>query len=165
MKSLRHTLASMIVSAIAAAGLLSLSAQWSEHRSGLAVDRALVAKDVTADILPPPMYLIEMRLVLSQAIEGTMPRERASAEVDRLEKEDAARVDHWTAHPPHGLESKLLGAQHEAAGRFIVQARQVLAAGGGDVRAQRLLDRLLLQRRGALPPLGAAGTAGRTRRR
>lgn len=135
MKSLRHTLAAMIVSAIAAAGLLSASAQWSEHRSGLAVDRALVAKDVTADILPPPMYLIEMRLVLSQAIEGTMPRERATAELDRLEKEYTARVDYWTAHPPHGLETRLLGAQHEAAVRFIAQARRVLQAAGGDAAA------------------------------
>ena len=30
--------------------------------------KAFVAKDVVADILPPPTYLIEARLVLSQAL-------------------------------------------------------------------------------------------------
>ena len=33
--------------------------------------RTYVAKDVTADILPPPMYLVEARLVVSQGIEGS----------------------------------------------------------------------------------------------
>jgi methyl-accepting chemotaxis protein len=157
--SLRHTLSWMIVSAIVAAGLLSVSAQWSEQRSGRAVDRALVAKDVTADILPPPMYLIEMRLVLSQAIEGTMPRERASAEVDRLEREYAARVDYWNAHPPYGLETRLLGEQHQAARRFIVQARKVLAAGGDDaLAALKDADAAYLQHRAGVDDTVKAST-------
>ena len=152
----------MIVSAIAAAGLLSASAQWSEHRSGVAVDRALVAKDVTADILPPPMYLIEMRLVLSQAIEGTMPRERASSELDRLEKEYTARVDYWTANPPYGLQAQLLGAQHEAAVRFVAQARKVLhAAGSGDaaLAALKEADAAYLQHRAGVDATVKASTA------
>lgn len=164
MKSLRHTLMAMIVFAIIAAGLLSASAQWSEQRSGLAVDRALVAKDVTADILPPPMYLIEMRLVLSQAIEGTMPRERAVAELDRLEKEYTARVDYWTAHPPYGLESRLLGAQHEAARRFIEQSRKVLVAAGGadavtSLAALKEADAVYLQHRAGVDATVKASTA------
>ncbi|MFL6661119.1 MAG: methyl-accepting chemotaxis protein [Rhizobacter sp.] len=128
MKSVRHVLTSLILSGIVAAMLLTAASWWGEHNSGVAVDRALVAKDLTADILPPPLYLIELRLVLSQAIEGTMPAARAQAEADRLEKEYTARVEYWTAHPPYGLESKLLGAQHAAAKRFIASAREVLAA-------------------------------------
>jgi methyl-accepting chemotaxis protein len=151
----------MIVSAIVAAGLISASAQWSEQRSGIAVDRALVAKDVTADILPPPMYLIEMRLVLSQAIEGTMPRERAVAEVDRLDKEYAARVDYWTAHPPHGLQAQLLGAQHDAGRRFIAQARKVLDAAGGEaaLAALKEADAVYLQHRAGVDVTVKASTA------
>jgi methyl-accepting chemotaxis protein len=131
-KSVRHTLLLLIGSGIVAASLLTASALWSEYRSARAVDQALVAKDVTADILPPPMYLIEMRLVLSQAIEGTMPAERAKTELQRLEKEYQERVTYWTAHPPYGLEARLLGVQHEAATRFITAAKKVLGVMGGD---------------------------------
>ncbi|HEV7915253.1 MAG TPA: methyl-accepting chemotaxis protein, partial [Albitalea sp.] len=77
MKSIRHVLTSLIASGIVAASLLTAASLWGEYRSGGAFDRALVAKDVVADILPPPLYLIELRLVLSQALEGTMPAARA----------------------------------------------------------------------------------------
>jgi methyl-accepting chemotaxis protein len=127
-KSLRHTLMLLIGSGIAAATLLTASSWWSDSRSADAVDRALAAKDVTADILPPPMYLIELRLVLSQALEGTMAPARAQTEAARLQKEYQDRVDYWTAHPPYGLESHLLGAQHTAGKVFIEKAKVVLAA-------------------------------------
>ena len=39
---------------------------WSAREASGAATQTFVAKDVTADILPPPLYLIEMRLVLSQ---------------------------------------------------------------------------------------------------
>ena len=89
---------------------------------------AFVAKDVVADILPPPMYLIEMRLVLSQAVEGTLDVADAKKQVDRLASEYQARVDYWTQNPPHGLEKQLLGRQHEAGKTFIAAAQtQVIA--------------------------------------
>jgi methyl-accepting chemotaxis protein len=128
MISVRHVLTSLAAAGGAACAIITAASLWGEHRSGAAFDRALVAKDVTADILPPPMYLIEMRLVLSQAIEGTLPAAQARAETERLEKEYQARVDHWRAHPPYGLERQLFGAQHEAGERFIRSAREVIAA-------------------------------------
>ena len=91
-------------------------------------EMAFVAKDVVADILPPPMYLIEARLVLSQALEGSLAPTQAVQEIERLEKEYLARVDYWTAHPPFGLEHDLLGAQHETGKAF-------LAATLADLRA------------------------------
>lgn len=89
---------------------------------------AFVAKDVVADILPPPLYLIEMRLVLSQALEGGMEPNAARLEVDRLAGEYADRVKHWRANPPFGLESDLLGRQHAEGERFIAGARSLVAA-------------------------------------
>ncbi|HUG25658.1 methyl-accepting chemotaxis protein [Piscinibacter sp.] len=164
MASLRRTLTLLIVSGLAAVALLTVSTLWGEHRSAMAVERALVAKDVTADILPPPMYLIELRLVLSQAIEGTMPLDRAQSEAKRLESEYLARVAHWTAHPPYGLEVQLLGAQHEAARRFIEQAGRVLAAaGGGDPSAAlaslKDADAAYLQHRAGVDDTVKASTA------
>jgi methyl-accepting chemotaxis protein len=123
MNSLKSMLLIQVAAALAACGLLLVTALYSGHRLGADAQRTFVAKDVTADILPPPMYLIEMRLVLSQGIEGTLKPEAAVAEVNRLDKEYQARVEHWKANPPFGLETDLLGAQHRAAGQFVSAAR------------------------------------------
>jgi methyl-accepting chemotaxis protein len=163
-KSLRRTLTLLIASGLVAVSLLTISTLWGERLSAVAVERALVAKDVTADILPPPMYLIEMRLVLSQAIEGTMPLERAQLEANRLESEYLARVAHWSANPPYGLEGKLLGAQHDAAKRFIEHAGRVLAAAAGGDPATALAslkeaDAVYLQHRAGVDETVTASTA------
>jgi len=102
---------------------------------------AFVSKDVVADILPPPMYLIELRLVLSRALEGGLEPADASREVERLTGEYAARVKHWQANPPFGLETDLLGQQHEQGERFIAGARQLMAtltAGDADGARRQL---------------------------
>ncbi len=87
--------------------------------------KALVAKDVVADIMPPPVYLIELRLVLSQMAEGSIAPQAALREVERLSGEYDARVSYWMKEPPFGLERHLLGQQHEHAKAFMVQARAV----------------------------------------
>ena len=60
-------------------------------------------------MLPPPLYLIEMRLVLSQGVEGTLPPDRVKTEVARLAGEYDTRVRYWQRHPPYGLQARLLG--------------------------------------------------------
>jgi methyl-accepting chemotaxis protein I, serine sensor receptor len=93
------------------------------------LDRAnevFVAKDVVADILPPPMYLIELRLLLSQGVEGTMPASELVPVFNKLSQDYQARVSHWTDNPPYGLEAFLLGDQHEQGLRFIQQARELI---------------------------------------
>jgi methyl-accepting chemotaxis protein len=120
----------------AAVGIGALSF-WGSHGSGNAATQIFVAKDVVADILPPPMYLIEIRLVLSQASEGTMPLVQAQSEFKRLQAEYEGRVDFWRTHPPYGLEDKLLGKQHQEGLAFIASASKVLALieSGGDAAA------------------------------
>jgi methyl-accepting chemotaxis protein len=104
-------------------------------------ETAFVAKDVVADILPPPMYLIEMRLVVSQALEGSLDAPKALKEVERLESEYQARVAHWRAHPPQGLERDLLGAQHTHGEAFIAASKTLLGklAGADLFQAQAQL--------------------------
>jgi len=152
MRSLRLTLVLLIGSGIAAASVLMAVSLWGAGTAADAAQRTFVAKDVTADILPPPMYLIELRLVLSQAVEGSIAPEKAQAEAARLEKEYQDRVTYWRAHPPYGLEAQLLGPQHEAGVRFIDASRAVLkATATGDAptaqAALKSADALYLQHR------------------
>lgn len=136
MMSLRHTLTILSASGIFAATLLTGLSISGERRADAGAQGAFVAKDVGADVLPPPMYLIEMRLVLSQAAESSIDASTAQKEVARLQKEYADRVDYWTKNPPYGLEKQLLGAQHDAALVFIEQSNAVIKTlAGGDAAA------------------------------
>jgi methyl-accepting chemotaxis protein len=164
MRSLRLTLMLLIGSGIAAASLLMAVSLWGAGTAAGAAQRTFVAKDVTADILPPPMYLIELRLVLSQAVEGSIAPEKAQAEAARLEKEYQERVAYWRAHPPYGLEAQLLGPQHEAGERFITASRSVLkATSTGDAPAAQAAlksaDALYLQHRAGVDATVKASTA------
>jgi methyl-accepting chemotaxis protein len=147
MLSLRKTLMALSGCGIAAAAVLMgvsvVNGQWSAQ----AVQKAFVAKDVTADVLPPPMYLIELRLVLSLAVEGTLPPAEAKREASRLAQEYEARIAHWQANPPFGLEAQLMGAQHDAAQRFLQTVPDVLSA---VERADEAKARSALQRAHAL---------------
>jgi len=135
-KSVRNILRLLIAASLLASAILTSVSLWSAHSTSQSAQRALVSKDVTADILPPPLYLIELRLVLSQAIEGSMPLATASTEAARLEKEYGERISYWTQSPPYGLESQLLGKQHAAGLRFIAASRPVLTAlAAGDTAA------------------------------
>jgi methyl-accepting chemotaxis protein len=136
---LRTALSLLLVCSIGTTLGLGGTMLWSARQLDASTQRALVAKDVTADILPPPMYLIEARLVLSQLIEGSVPLATAVSELDRLEKEYLARVQYWQQHPPYGLERELLGAQHEAGLKFLAEAKaKVLAAAArGDAEAAK----------------------------
>jgi len=138
-KSLRFALA-----AIGAAGLLAAIAVLGQalssfHSLDLAARQAMVAKDVVADILPPPMYLVEYRLLLSRAVEGSVPLAEAGKEVARLEKEYHDREQYWREHPPGGLEESLLGAQHVAALKLMEAGRATVLAKleAGDMAAAR----------------------------
>ena len=108
-----------------------------------AAHRVFVAKDVVADILPPPMYLIEMRLILSQGVEQSMAPKDVQQHFQRLKSEYEARVQHWQSNPPHGLEKDLLGAQHEAAKAFMASAEQGVVSAllrGDDAAARQSLS-------------------------
>jgi hypothetical protein len=135
--SFRVLLLSILLAAMAVIATLAVTSVTSLGVLGNQAGRVYVAKDVTADILPPPMYLIEMRLVASQGLEGSMDLATVRSEVVRLTAEYEARVEHWEANPPYGLERELLGPQHAAAGAFITHVNSVYLPATPPPRAPR----------------------------
>ena len=91
-----------------------------------------MSKDAVADILPPPMYLIEMRLVLSQLVEGSIGAAQGKAEIARLAQEYKDRVAYWQqqAGVPEPIRQSLLGEQHQRAQAFITEAQAVADMAG-----------------------------------
>jgi methyl-accepting chemotaxis protein len=148
----------------ALAALLILALAFSSFGSlDTSARKALVAKDVVADILPPPMYLIEMRLVLSQAVEHSLTTDQARQRFAKLRSDYDERVQYWRGHPPYGLEQQLLGAQHEQAQRFMQLAQTAvldrLAQGQQEAASQglALADQSYLAHRAAVDATVTAG--------
>ena len=135
---LRAMLTTFTAAALMATAIVGAMSLWGARQAGDAAAQTFVAKDVTADILPPPLYLIEMRLVLSQGVEGTLALDAVKAEVTRLESEYTARVKFWKDNPPYGLAGKLLGRQHDAGMAFIAAAGKLVDALGEKADASAL---------------------------
>ncbi|MDB5893521.1 MAG: hypothetical protein JWQ88_1052 [Rhodoferax sp.] len=163
-RSLRSSTLCLAAVGILSALLVAGQAYWGLERLNTLAGEAFVAKDVVADILPPPMYLIEMRLALSQGAEGSMPVAELQRQFDRLEGEYRERVAYWQKHPPFGLEQHLLGRQHEGALRFITAARAevVQRLTAGDVAGARehlaAVHALYLEHRAGVDATTAAGS-------
>lgn len=124
MTSFRTLLFSLVLAALAAAGFLTVTALQGLGSLSDNASKVYVAKDVTADILPPPLYLIETRLVASQAVDGFIDLRTAESEFTRLRNEYEARAKYWKDAPPYGLERELLGAQHAAAQQMMAAVQE-----------------------------------------
>ena len=152
----------LVVAGLVAIVAVSTVAGLGSHFTERATSRQMVANEVTADILPPPLYLVELRLVLAMALDGSMPIDQARAERDRLAREYADRVKRYESDPPYGLEKRLLGEQHAQGQRFLEAADAVLAAvaGGDSAGAQQRLKAAhqfyLAHRQGVLDTVAAA---------
>lgn len=121
-------LKSLIMAGLVSTALLTTTTKLEQHQGEQAVAAALTAKDIGADVLPPPLYLIELRLVLAMAADGSMPLPQARQEQERLVKEYKDRVAHWQSNPSYGLSSSLLGPQHAAGEQFIKASERLLNA-------------------------------------
>jgi methyl-accepting chemotaxis protein len=127
LSSLRGILMLLVAAAVLSACLLGGASLVGTHLSDQSVQKGLLAKDVAADVLPPPLYLVELRLVLGMVVEGSMPLESAQAETLRLAKVYDERLAYWQdGHQLSELESLLSGDQHVHAQRFIEQSQVVL---------------------------------------
>ena len=162
MKSLRATLLLLVLAGVLSLVVLAGASTFGGIVLQRAVQQALNAKDLTADILPPPLYLVELRLVLGMVVDGTLAPAEAEKERSRLVKEYGARVEHWTANPPPGLDKLLQGPMHSEGQRFIAASAEVLkiAAAGDAAATQAALKsahaRYLLHRSGVDAAVQAA---------
>ncbi len=120
---------------VSALALCAVAGWWTSNTLTDRSERVFVTKDLVADILPPPMYLIELRLLVSRLFEGSVSAQEAQIEIAAIIKAYDDRVKHWQANPPYGLEKSLLGAQHRDGLKLIEAATAIVdsAAHGGDI--------------------------------
>jgi len=137
MQTLKSQLITLALASVASMLVLLGVAEWFNHRVATQVAQTLEAKDLTADILPPPLYLVELRLVASEVVEGTLSPEQGRSELQRLTKEYEQRWQYWQQNPLTGFDAALLQSQ-DAAGRKLIQGMASLLAAAPEARAAAL---------------------------
>jgi methyl-accepting chemotaxis protein len=124
-----------------AIGLVLLAAgSWkaisSQRIGGPLYDEIVAGKDLTADILPPPMYVIETYLDAQTAYLTKTPEKiaEASREIQRLSGEYDARLVYWRKQTLSPQVSQLLLKDSDAAALRVRAAagKLVAALGAGD---------------------------------
>jgi len=165
LKSVKSSLLAIGIILLLATLLVVIQALRQQKNLTDSAQQAFVGKDVVADILPPPLYLIEMRLVLSQAIEGTLPIADAVEIFNRLNSEYNARIEYWGKNLAYGVEKKLLGRQHTAAKNFILEAQNAVVEKlkAGDIKSAQTnlakVHELYLEHRAGVDESVAAGNS------
>jgi methyl-accepting chemotaxis protein WspA len=84
-------------------------------------------KDVVADVLPPPLFIVESYLLAYQiaTTPGAPERAQFRAELEARERDYRSRHEHWRARLPDGtLRERLLGDAHRDAESFYRAVRE-----------------------------------------
>jgi len=104
------------------------SSLWSFNALARNATVAQESSAVLANALPPPLYLIETRLLLSQAYEGSIPVGTAEKELARLERENRQESQYWSQHGPEALRVLIGGELSRTSSAIFAHAHRVLAA-------------------------------------
>jgi methyl-accepting chemotaxis protein len=130
---------------IALAGGLSLVAIESLRVGGPLYRQIEHNKDIIADILPPPLYVVEADLVATKLLEHPETVEAAATKLAALKKDYDARRAFWTsADIDAGMREALVKESAAPAADFWREIEQEIlpAVRAGDaVRARQALDR------------------------
>ncbi len=141
MKSIRRQLHLLVFTGITAVAIVAGTAIFTEAKIADKTDRLIATKDLNADILPPPLYLIELRLVLGMAADGSLRAEQAQQEVARLSKEYRERRGYWQqigADAPASVRDVLKAQAGDRLLEAAPAAVKTLLEGDGEAKATAL---------------------------
>ena len=171
LKTLFVIMIGMVMTAYLAFGLWTWKVMTQVEVNGPEYHRVVLGKDLIADILPPPKYIIETYLVTLQ-LDRAQPTERAAL-IERLKvlkKEYDERQTYWIATEfEPDLKQAMIKTTHEPAMRYysVLFERFIPALQAGDdaARASALadMDAAYQQHRAAVDDLVAKTNAFNTR--
>jgi methyl-accepting chemotaxis protein I, serine sensor receptor len=125
--SIRSRLFFLACLALGAVVLLSSLVMWTGQRLQGTSQQVFDSKDLVADILPPPLYLVGARLTLSRVLEGTMSVEEGVRQAANARKEYQQRFDFWRTAPASDVQASLLGVQHAEGQKLLAAIDAALA--------------------------------------
>ncbi|WP_293359798.1 methyl-accepting chemotaxis protein [Phenylobacterium sp.] len=134
--SIVMAITAFVVSVLICTTVLSLMVVESVRVGGKSYDGIVHAKDLTADVLPPPLFLVEANLV-AHATAGDVAASRKK--LASLKRDYETRLAYWSEQPlPEDLRAPLFGEVRTSADRFwqIVEAELLPAWNSGDAAAR-----------------------------
>nr|WP_315198167.1 methyl-accepting chemotaxis protein [uncultured Aquabacterium sp.] len=139
MKTLRSQLRLLAGIGVAGVAIMSSLGIWSAAQVQQITETALQSQTFSADVLPPPLYVIETRLLASQVLEGTRPPATARQTLQRLRSEYDDRLKHWAQTPIAGLPaSELVSKQtHPTAQQVFEHVDALITATERDDQASK----------------------------
>ena len=105
---------------------------------GTAYREIAALKDLRADVLPPPLYLVDAHNAVLQIQARPSRVAELQADLERLHEDYDQRLAFWkTQSPPEDLARLMFGASDQAAKRFwsITESKIIPAARAGDTQA------------------------------
>ncbi len=136
-----NLLAVVVFAGLLASAAASFHAIQQLRVGGPLYERIVLGKDLVADILPPPAYVIEAYLVTRLALDAPETVGEAKARIARLHEEYDQRHAFWlttTTLPPE-LKADMVEASHEEVQKFWVEVETdfLPAVERGDLEAAR----------------------------
>ncbi|MBG6081095.1 methyl-accepting chemotaxis protein [Rubrivivax gelatinosus] len=139
--SIRGRLTLLACVALGAVVMLGALLLWGNRHLADDSHAVFESKDIVADILPPPLYLVDARLTMSRALEGSLPVAQARAQFEAQRRDYEARAKVWQELSPSPLKDSLLGAQHAEGQKLIAlidEALRVMESDGMAAARMRL---------------------------
>ena len=139
-------LVAVSVVGLCATGVFAYSTLQRLQVNGPIYQRIVQNKDVVADVLPPPEYVVESYLVALEIRRARDPAELATltSEIGKLEREYAERHEFWSKDLDKGaLKDLLVTTSSEPAQRFFSAVRNDLLPAqraGDDAAAEKALS-------------------------
>ncbi|CAA7613246.1 methyl-accepting chemotaxis protein [Magnetospirillum sp. UT-4] len=133
-------LGSVVVVCILAVGAVGMAALSDLKVGGPLYQRIVLGKDLVADILPPPEYIIESYLEATLALNDPSMVAARRGRIAQLRKEYDDRHAFWLDSPlPPALRDKLVKDAHAPALAFYAEVEATLlpALAAGDIEAAR----------------------------
>ena len=130
-------------------GMVAWSTLNTTKVTGAGYSRIVDAKDFVADLLPPPLYLVETNLEIARVRDEQHPGDRRKAidHIKKLQKDYETRIEFWKKQLPEGKMKSILlekAREHEKKIFEIVDSQFIPAVEKGDKkRAQDVIDNLL----------------------
>ena len=144
----RTLLASLLTILLVVMALATMATHFALDSALTTANRQGLAKDLVADILPPPMYVLEAEMTAMDLLHG--PASRQAQNFDRLtqlRKDFDDRVTYWSAD--HDLDSEakisLLGKHRETGQAFFSELDHAFVAAirsGNRTEAEQSLSKL-----------------------
>jgi len=113
---------------------------------GSVYNEIILAKDLVADVLPPPEYLVETHLLVHETLGARSPEEREELlkGISTLEADFIKRHDYWREHLTNvQLRNELLEDAYTPAARYfeiVHSSLEPALRSGNQAEAQRIVE-------------------------